>query len=105
MKATSEDSKTKFEIDIKYKLKKNKWELQTSGLFIRNELLPNNSYYAYGGEYKINNLRDIVKKMYCLDLNPKEEDVVIVLSDIKNNISKSIFRDNKLKSILNKLKP
>jgi len=96
-----EDS-TKYEIEVKYNLNGDVWELESSpSIWIRNKTLPNGQILI--GSYKckvVIDLRDVVKEKYCSDMKPSIEDIEDILFDIEKNISLSTYRDNKLNKIL-----
>lgn len=93
---------TEFEITVKYILNNDRWiKESTPSLWIRNNELPGGVYYVYG--YKETTpLRDLIKDMYCSDMNPKIEDIEFILDKVNKGISLSKYRDNKLNNILEK---
>lgn len=96
------EDNTEYEIEVKYSLVSNKWELDKSpSIWIRNKTLPNGHMYIT--TYTCNSvikIRDLVKEKYCSDMNPLIEDVEDILFDIEKGISLSTYRDNKLDKIL-----
>ena len=92
---------TKFEIEIKYMLIAEQWVLEKEpSLTLKNPELPGGIYYIYGGRYDMSELRDMVKKKNCADLDPKIEDVEKKLESICRNISLSTYRDTKIDKII-----
>lgn len=100
LRSISEDKLTEFSIQIKYRLYNNNWKIEEPSLWVYNKNLPNGSHYVYGDNYKGNKeLRDLIKDLYCSDLNPSISDVSSVFENISKNISISTLRDNKIKKI------
>jgi hypothetical protein len=99
--AHGEDS-TEYEMEVKYTLSDNKWEIEKSpSIWIRNKTLPNGSMYVTTYNCKsVVLIRDSVKEKYCSDMNPSIEDMEYILFDIEKGISLSTYRDNKLNQIL-----
>jgi hypothetical protein len=97
------DDGTTYEIEIKFTLNHEKWNLDEEGLWIRNNSLPNGIFYItdHRSAYMASKLRDTILKKYCLDMNPSISDVEDVLGDIVKGINISSFRDSKLNKILN----
>lgn len=102
MTATGEDG-SKFELDIKYSLINDNWKIeQLPSLTIKSNILPNGHMFVYGGNHpNIELLRDEVKKMYCIDMNPTTEIVERGLDSILKGIDLSNYRDNKIINVLN----
>lgn len=96
------EDNTEYEIEVKYSLTADKWELEKSpSLWIRNKTLPNGHMYVTTHDCKsVLKIRDSVKEKYCSDMNPSIEDVEDILLDIEKGISLSTYRDNKLNEIL-----
>jgi hypothetical protein len=97
------DDGTTYEIEIKFTLNHEKWNLDEEGLWIRNNSLPNGIFYItnHRSDDMASKLRDTILKKYCLDMNPSISDVEDVLGDIVKGINISSFRDSKLNKILN----
>ena len=90
-----------FEIEIKYMLIAEQWILEKEpSLTLKNPELPGGIYYIYGGRYDMCELRDMVKKKNCADMDPKIEDVEKKLESICRNISLSTYRDTKIDKII-----
>lgn len=101
LESYSEDKLTKFSLEIRYRLSDNTWKIEEPSLWVYNTNLPSGSHYVYGNNYKGNKeLRDLIKYLYCNDLNPSVNDVSNVFEDISKNISITTLRDNKIKKIL-----
>ena len=90
-----------FEITLEYKLSINSWILELDPcLWIKNEKLPDGRLYVSGSKFDTNSLQNIIKELYCQDLNPKIEDVKDTLDNIAKGISLSCYRNNKIDKIL-----
>ena len=104
--AVAEDG-TRYETEVKYTLSNGgTWKLESDpSIWIKNEKLPNGSYYIYGGNNDIkvivNDLRNVIIDKYCQDMKPSEKIVEDALDNIAKGISLSTHRDNKLNKILN----
>ena len=99
MYSVGEDG-TKFEIDIKYLITNEKWNIEQSpNMWIKSKDLPGGGHYVYGYKEVIQ-LRDIIKEKYCSDMSPKIEDVEGQLDNICKGISLSTHRDNKITEVL-----
>lgn len=96
------DDGTSYEIEIKFTLNHEKWNLEEEGLWVRNTSLPNGIFYItnHRTDDMVSKLIDIILKKYCVDMNPSIEDVEDVLGDIVKGINISSFRDSKLNKIL-----
>lgn len=100
MTSKGEDG-TIYDIEVKFILKNDKWIIEHNpGLWIKNKILPNGSFYVYGDKYKIPILRDLVRNKFCSDMNPSINIIESALSDISKGISLSTYRDNKINKIL-----
>lgn len=100
LESISEDGLTKFSIEIKYRLSTNNWKIEDPSLWVYNKNLPGGSHYVYSESYKGNKeLRDLLKNLYCQDLNPTINDVSDIFDDISKNISISTIRDTKINKI------
>lgn len=103
--AVAEDG-TKYEAEVKYTLSNGGvWQLESSpSIWIRNEKLPNGSYYIYGGNSDVKDIifefRKVIIDKYCQDMKPSEKIVEDALENIAKGISLSTYRDNKLNKIL-----
>ncbi len=98
----SGDDGTTYEIEIKFTLNHEKWNLDEEGLWVRNTSLPNGIFYItnHRSDDKVSKLMDSILKKYCSDMNPSIDDVEDVLRDIVKGINISSFRDSKLNKIL-----
>lgn len=96
------DDGTSYEIEIKFTLNHEKWNLEEEGLWVRNTSLPNGIFYItnHRTDDMVSKLIDTILKKYCVDMNPSIEDVEDVLGDIVKGINISSFRDSKLNKIL-----
>jgi hypothetical protein len=104
MTAKGEDGST-YEIEIKFSLKDDRWELDKSAdLWLRNESLPDGMFYIsdYKSDGEVKNLRDAVLEKYCQDMKPSIKDIEDTLDDIAKGISIVEFREGRLNKILNK---
>jgi hypothetical protein len=99
----SGDDGTTYEIEIKFTLNHEKWNLDEEGLWVRNTSLPNGIFYItnHRSDDKVSKLMDSILEKCCSDMNPSIEDVEDVLGDIVKGINISSFRDSKLNKILN----
>ncbi len=99
----SGDDGTSYEIEIKFTLNHEKWNLDEDGLLVRNNSLPNGILYItnHRSDDAVSKLRDTILKKYCGDMSPSISDVEDVLDDIVKGINISSFRDSKLNKILN----
>lgn len=98
MCATGEDG-TKYEMEIKYTMYNSSFKIESSpAVWLRNKDLPNGMYQISEG---VTELRDLVKSMFCMDMNPKVDDICDKLDDICKGISISTYRDIKIDNILN----
>jgi hypothetical protein len=99
----SGDDGTSYEIEIKFTLNHEKWNLDEDGLWVRNNSLPNDIFYItnHRSDDAVSKLRDTILKKYCGDMSPSISDVEDVLDDIVKGINISSFRDSKLNKILN----
>lgn len=103
--AIAEDG-TKYETEVKYTLSNGVvWKLEsTPSIWLRNEKLPNGTYYIYGGNDDVKDsiveFRKIIIDKYCKDMKPSEKIVEDALENIAKGISISTYRDNKLNKIL-----
>lgn len=96
---------TKYEMEIKFMLKSDKWEIEDDpNLWVKNPSLPDGIFYIThfrcDGETSL--LRNAILNNFCKDMNPTIEDVENTLSDIARGISITEFREGKLNKILNK---
>lgn len=104
--AIAEDG-TKYETEVKYTLSNGgTWKLESDpSVWLKNEKLPNGSYYIWGGNNDIvdiiNVFRNVIIDKYCQDMKPSEKIVEDALDNIAKGISLSTHRDNKLNKILN----
>lgn len=103
MTATGEDG-TKYEIEIRYSLGGDSFNLDTNpSVFLRNNNLPNGLYMInlFNTEPDVLvNLRDLVKEMFCKDLNPTSQIIEDTLDVISKGISTSEYRENKINKLL-----
>jgi hypothetical protein len=103
MTATGEDG-TKYEIEIRYSLAGDSFNLDTNpSVFLRNNNLPNGLYMIslFNTEPDVLvNLRDLVKEMFCKDLNPTSQIIEDTLDVISKGISTSEYRENKINKLL-----
>ena len=103
--AVAEDG-TKYETEVKYILNNGgNWVLESAPfIWIKNEKLPNGSYYIYGGNNDVKDIisefRKVIMDKYCKDMKPSEKIVEDALEVIAKGISLSTHRDNKLDKIL-----
>ena len=95
------EDKTKYEMDIRYFLSGDDWKMGHPDMQILSDKIPGGLIIVSGLSYaKLSDLRESIKNIYCIDLNPKIEIVENILDDINKNISLQTYRDNKLNSIL-----
>jgi hypothetical protein len=100
LESNSEDNLTKFSVEIKYKLFDNNWKMEAPSLFVYNKNLPGGVHYVYGDKYNGNKeLIELLKELYCKDLNPNINDVSDIFDDISKNISISAIREIKINKI------
>lgn len=103
MSATGEDG-TKYEIEIKYTLVGDNFILDSNPcLFLRNNNLPNGIYMisSFNSEPpSLISLRDLIKEMYCTDLNPTVQIIEDELDKICKGISTQQYRENKLNKLI-----
>lgn len=103
MTSTGEDG-TKYELEIKYSLAGDSFNLDTNpSIFLRNNNLPNGLYMIsiFNTEPGVLvSLRDLVKEMYCKDLNPTSQIIEDTLDSISKGISTSEYRENKISKLL-----
>ena len=107
--AIAEDG-TRYETEVKYSLSNTgtnsgTWQLDSyPSIWVKNENLPNGTYYIYGGNDCIKDIivefRKVIMNRYCKDMNPSEKIVEDALDNIAKGISLSTHRDNKLNKIL-----
>jgi len=101
---TSGEDGTKYEMEIKFQLRGEKWEIEEDpGLWVKNISLPDGLILI--SNYKSDNetikLRDSIITNFCKDMNPTIEDVETVLGDIAKGINIAQFREGRLNKILN----
>ena len=101
--AIAEDG-TRYETDVRYTLN-GVWKLESDpSIWVKNEKLPNGSYYIYGSQsdvkYMLGEFRKVIMDKYCQDMKPSEKIVEDALDSIAKGISLSTYRDNKLNKIL-----
>jgi hypothetical protein len=103
MSATGEDG-TKYEIEIKYSLVGDSFVLDSNPcLFLRNTNLPNGLYMisTFNSEsHSLTSLRDLIKEVYCPDLNPTVQIIEDELDKICKGISTQQYRENKLNKLI-----
>lgn len=99
--ATGQDG-TKYEIEVKFTLTGDVFKIETTpSLWIRNKDLPNGIYYVSNLNCDmLPQLRDLIREMFCPDLDPTADVLIEKLDEICKGISLEIYRDNKLKDIL-----
>jgi hypothetical protein len=81
---------TEYEIEIKFTLKNDNWELEDGpNLWLKNKTLPDGMILIsnYKSEGENNKLRDSILKNFCQDMNPSIQDVEDVLDNIVKGIS------------------
>jgi hypothetical protein len=96
---------TEYEIEIKFTLKNDNWELEDGpNLWLKNKTLPDGMILIsnYKSEGENNKLRDSILKNFCQDMNPSIQDVEDALDNIVKGISIVEFREGRLNKILNK---
>jgi hypothetical protein len=100
--ATGEDGSI-YETDVRFIMnsKDGTWQLESSpSLWIKSDKLPNGSFYVYGGNYDLKDLRNLLRNKYCQDMNPSEKVVEDALDSIYHGISVVEVRENKLNKVL-----
>lgn len=103
MHSIGEDG-TKYELEVKYNLIGDNFKLeQTPSLWVRNTNLPNGMYLIGTNNTKeglLLSLRNLVKDMFCQDLNPTSQLIEDTLDIIAKGISTTEYRENKLNKII-----
>lgn len=90
--------KTIFEMFFLWSFR-NDWEL-SNYIKITNDKM---EFYIHPSKAKrILDLRDLLQSKYCPDFIKTDKDTLNIITSIKQGISKSILRDNKLTKILTK---
>lgn len=100
---TGEDGTT-YELEVKFNMNSNDgtWQIESSpSLWIRSDKLPNGSFYVYGGNHDLKDLRNLIRNKYCQDMSPSEKTVEDALDSIYHGISLVEVRESKLNKILN----
>jgi hypothetical protein len=100
LKAVAEDG-TKYEIEIKWSLINDKFEMEKSYLFIRNESLPGGLYCCNHVIFDTITLRDLLVDKYCQDLSPSAEDLCDAFDKICIGMNKAVWRDSQINNIIN----
>lgn len=99
LKTLAEDG-TKYEMEIKWSLINDKFEMEKNFLFIRNENLPGGIYCCGHSVYDITTLRDLLIEKYCGDLSPSTEDICDAFDKIRIGMNKVAWRDNQIKNVI-----
>ena len=100
MIANSQDG-TEFKMEIKYSIINDNLILEEKpSMFIKNDLLPDKIYYLVGTKWNLKELRNVVKDMYALDMNPTMDSVANIIKTITKNISPSTWRDDNINKII-----
>ena len=99
LKSTGEDG-TKYELEVKWILSNEKFTLDNSYLFVRNDNLPNGLYCCNYMVNDIKPLRDLLLERYCQDLNPTAEEICDTFDKMRIGMNKELWRDTQIKNVI-----
>jgi len=104
-KCVAEDGTT-YEMEVNYVVKNNKWQMEDyASMWIRNENLPNGTFFIYGGKSSnINSILKSIRKILTGDYVPTTDSLEYSLDVIALGISKEQHRESILTKLLSKIK-